>query len=659
MWNKKDKHLTTDSSSLDPRIDALEALEAKGTEQTATLSHGLNVVSSDRATPAKWDFEGRHVVNLVPSFDSGLWHLHTNATKSSSRKVVITTPSGVGRDTSDIKINAKGNTTYTFSLNATNIDYSIQQNDSSGSEIGSRLVGYISSKSVTFTTDSNAVQLLLRIGNSVNSTSLASFEDITLVEGSTAKEYVQGIKPVVNPIVKNSGKNMIDYKNFLNTSAPYKQESNGFISLDNFANSSATIEVDFIKQQEYTISALGYVDSSSGNTKALVMRFIDANGNSTSTSGYNALNFNTDTSPTTRTRTVTAPADAVKLAVYVLSQNTGKIFIKDVMLVAGDASNLPQSFEPHNPSYQVIKSSFYGDGTVNDTAYQDANGQWWKNKKWEHVVLDGSYDYSVNQDYTGYKRIRTAIDSNSKDSVGQLVEDNGIVLRQTGLADTVGTFNVYGGYVYINLEDSKTGWGETYTPTVQEMKDYLSSHPLNLLYQLKTPIQEQIESEGELQLHEGLNQVEVSEGVVVKEKAHPYYASNYNAYYINHDTMVEDQSEEKGAGMLSSPVKTIVSLYENNKLKKFTTFYATTNVMGIKISESDFDTDATYYVTYIAMDYETAYNKNSSIEYVRSLRDSHDELVDRVIDHGEQISMDKWAIVELYAKLKAYREGGN
>jgi len=126
----------------------------------------------------------------------------------------------------------------------------------------------------------------------------------------------------------------------------------------------------------------------------------------------------------------------------------------------------------------IINGAFYGDGTNNDTFSWNTQGQAVKVKKWEDTDLDGSYNWVLHSDYGGFKAVKvTGFFTTVVDASVQAAKHNGQYLSTiiTGLstADQVIGRNSEG-TLYITVSDADSGWGDSYTPTTDEIKAYFN-----------------------------------------------------------------------------------------------------------------------------------------------------------------------------------------
>ena len=164
-----------------------------------------------------------------------------------------------------------------------------------------------------------------------------------------------------------------------------------------------------------------------------------------------------------------------------------------------------------------------------------------------------------------------------------------------------------------------SGTGTKIIPTTMNDQGYI---PYTLHYQLAKPTTEVVPYEGQLVLHEGLNQVEVFEGVVVRELVNPEY--NYESDYIINQT---------GYGKLKNKAHSLLSVFKGN-LADNVWLHATNLAYGKDLAytnKQNFDPTAQYSVTYIALREEfTAPLLAVEATYDSNIKSTVDTLVDEL-----------------------------
>lgn len=321
---------------------------------------------------------------------------------------------------------------------------------------------------------------------------------------------------------------------------------------------------------------------------------------------------------------------------------------------------------------------------VDQSVYDEinvSNGQFVKTNRFAELVLDGTLGYVHSAGLTGYKEIKVTV-PNSTSYTSTVVKYDGKVMKDRGAGSPTGADQVQldtNGMLYLEIGSSDSGWGDSYTPTAQEIQAYfygwrmyalgdatmspytsgtkvwrdvatMDSNnatqtlpatyapsnvkwtPYKLLYQLATPTQEVVTTEGAVPtLSQGNNQVELGEAVVVRERIIPVLANSY--YNIN--------DSSAGAFTKYRPDK-ILHVEKNGSIDpKWVIDSGTTYGKSRSyISPSNYDQTASYSVTYIAQPYQFS----SSIlsldgSYESNLRKDVDRNTANISDLFEQTTM--------------------
>ncbi|AEG59877.1 hypothetical protein [Desulforamulus ruminis] len=366
---------------------------------------------------------------------------------------------------------------------------------------------------------------------------------------------------------------------------------------------------------------------------------------------------------------------------------TGTFTFSNPMLILGDT--IPDHYLPNDPSYLYLQTPLYEGETLEEIDGQWMRTKKWEKKvldgslDWSFSIDGAGFKRLYVPNFTathGAKR-------NSRITNNQLVgiKYDGKILGGIGTDasfDNIGT----GGnddHLFISVADIDSGWGENYTPTADEIKAYFygwkmytrgqsvnttydgtgtkgwvklhfyalgdGSHhshlngyadgqvptasypewtPYTLHYQLATPVTEVVPHEGELRVHEGLNQVEVFEGVVVRELANPKYDANNKIYFINH-------TSASLFSAVANKVEKFLSVFENTKPtlmwgQSFSSQFSYGKTL-LGAYEKDFDPTAQYSVTYQALPEEfTAPLLSVDATYDSNIKSTVDTLVDEL-----------------------------
>jgi hypothetical protein len=172
-------------------------------------------------------------------------------------------------------------------------------------------------------------------------------------------------------------------------------------------------------------------------------------------------------------------SDYDKIGVSLTDQQVADMF-PYVDSIAGTRN--PAIINDTNSSYTYHNTTLYGMGAVSDELVGNK-----VKRMFEEVVLDGSLTPAFIADDSGYKIIAIPIkDIDLTLGLGGIVAflqkyDGKILKRETSSLGTKGfdtfaigdyTSSISGGEVVIAIADTDSGWGESYTPTADEIKAY-------------------------------------------------------------------------------------------------------------------------------------------------------------------------------------------
>ncbi|MCM3748022.1 hypothetical protein M3223_11730 [Paenibacillus pasadenensis] len=298
------------------------------------------------------------------------------------------------------------------------------------------------------------------------------------------------------------------------------------------------------------------------------------------------------------------------------------------------------------------------DGSVYDELYTDNAGQARVKRQFNSLDLTGELAWVQSVSGTGYKGVTTSITGPVNDAAVVAKFDGKILARflsgtSFSLADQQVLSGVYNSVVYntisLSVANADSGWGDNYTPTADEIKAYFNGWvmyegaggtyapyngtgtkwwgyrlitwttsnrsalsggtntlptttawfnnaftPYHLQYQLATPTDEPICSEGAIMLTEGINTLEVGYGAVVRERV--IVSDGSGLPRINYDF----------ASKLQFRTNKDVDIYRNGKPDKlWRKYYNSTIGYGLFVADLDavlWDNSAVYEVTYLALD---------------------------------------------------------
>jgi hypothetical protein len=393
--------------------------------------------------------------------------------------------------------------------------------------------------------------------------------------------------------------------------------------------------------------------------------------------------------------TFTTPNGTENIIVQAYNSIPGKYTFTNPMLTLGAT---PKPFAPRNPSYLFASTKLGQIGDKKDILSK-SDGVWYKRKLIEKdVVLDVNVPWQLTLEHIGYKMVKSVgFTVNALANSEVVIKHNGSRLKQviervngwdTGDLSQVTNTNDFN----ISIFDVDSGWGETYTPTSDEIKSYFygwtaktvdangkptawkslgdgtdaptqnlayvstnkapNFTPYKLSYVLDTPQTLNVNNlvEGDIAVS-GPTQVEVTSGVIVREKVVPVLSGS--AYYINADGSVYPA----GKSELKNKVDRIIQVYRNGLLDE--SWILATNVAYGKeyvyCTSENYDTTAEYTVTYIVLDRHLFTNNATDVKasYSGSLKDTADMTTEKVSDLTTLVSVNGRILVDVLARLKA------
>ncbi|QMV42972.1 hypothetical protein [Cohnella cholangitidis] len=387
----------------------------------------------------------------------------------------------------------------------------------------------------------------------------------------------------------------------------------------------------------------------------------------------------------------------VKFGIYSVTNTTLARVTNPVLCIGSTA--IPH--EPHKPSYMYLpdvslKSNL--EGSVVDQLYTDSQGKPRVVRRFREIAISGDYSFAFGLDALGYKLINVLDIPNSFANYdfkrSNIVKYDGKLLpwNATGgvtQADQYAMGNISaatGNEVTLGIADVESGWGENYQPNDAEIKAYFNGWkmypqggvstdsyssgtklwcrrsevgltltdtrstvptdmspnftPYRLMYQLAQSVDEAVNYEGSLMLHEGANQVDVGLGIVVREAVGQVYTSNPTDRYIN--------AASPGYA-LKYRVGRLLELFVGKDVDKRWTVSIPSSTETIswigrgqwKTPIANYDPIAEYSTTYLALDTYALGIAPMIInaEYAPNIRESVESLVRKVVEARTEVSV--------------------
>lgn len=402
-----------------------------------------------------------------------------------------------------------------------------------------------------------------------------SADDYTALDSMTPEQiaakypYVDSVQPVRNPYAIRYGENLLPPFYEWNAFSINNPDMNGpydvTFTAPNAENTFYYTDIQLEANTTYSFSA-------------------EHNGYISLNGLYNGIQYIPNTAEQFATfKTTEAAIVRVYVSNILAAPKAGTFSFKNPMLTV---SFTPKPFKPREDSMLALQTDLFADPVTGANADEvfEKDGHYFKVAKWKKVLLDGTQNYVSDRVGTGYKTIKLADDplSLAAHVFPEAVKYDGSILKKWQTVIDSGDFlwfTTTNKNIYLTISNEDSGWGDTYTPTADEIKAYfmgwkmydastnsdgtgvfngsglkswvrISSWswagnmytdggygsvprsqakdytPYQLIYQLAVPTVEPIVSEGMLTFNEGDNQLEVGTGIVLRESAKPYQDGN-------------------------------------------------------------------------------------------------------------------------------------
>lgn len=470
--------------------------------------------------------------------------------------------------------------------------------------------------------------------------------------------YVDNVKHLKNPVIRKYGKNLVSPSmDFQTTNVEtieqyrYKIKSTGSSS-----GYSDAEKIPVVSIAQYTLSAKKS-DITVG--ARIAFEFFDSNNNSLGIIGLSNFSANN----TRASASGTAPAGSVYGKVVIVSDLSN-----GTTIAAGTTTEIyePQlelgstatPFEPRNDDYLYLQTTLASnvDGTVADTITEVDGALMQTNRFKKDMVLGGSLAWGYGSDSAGYKTFSLIGFDVNAGNLGTAVKYDGKILafNTTNVSDGI-WIDTVNHILYLNVSDIDTGFGETYTPTVAEIQAYFYGYKMNngvfgtpyngtgtktwtkltatdnvgsvtvvpttqasgvdnykFTYQLAATVEEAVTVEGSISFHVGNNQLELGEGVIVREK-------------VTFNTGTKQATTVKASA-------NVLGVYKNGVSEPFTTY--TSGSQELPQLVNAVDTTAEYTVTYLVFDKYlfTSNALTTTAIYNTNMKSIQNNLVQRIAD---------------------------
>ena len=623
-----DKIKDLDDAKFNQRLVDVED-QVKDTErQTQKLQHGVNVLNGTAVSPVDIEIYGRTLVNLI-------------------------------YDISPFSITLDPNKYYLI-ISETNAQVDVN--------------GNLQNTPYKFTGRTD-VQITWSPGNVALYEVQKNDYDKILVDWDSVKvnnlyPYVKGVQHLTNPYVESEGENLLPPFTEWNLHANAK------------VISPYELELDAKVPSNYSFSPS--IPVTPGTTFSFSAETNDV--------GYPAVGLQTldsDNKPiaTIATNPYTIPNGVAYIRMRLSNVTYPKIVtFKNPILSLGST---PKPFVPRNPSYLFTDVKLGHIGTSKDLLYQQ-DGQWLVRKAInKDILLYGTLNWRFIANDNLFKKvgIQSFLSENARRLPYIITKYNGFVLGDdynNGNGAYVG-FN--DNFLYLSILNEDSGFISTYSPNSNEIKAYFNGWqvktadttgkptawksivdgtdaptqtlayvstnmakdytPYKLSYVLATPqiINVTDKVEGDIAIN-GLTQVSIDSGVVVREKANPIL---YTTYYRINDVNVP-------LSLLEYKADKILSVYKNGVMdtKWKIESVPTNGKQRAIIPQADYDPTAEYTVTYLALDRHLMTVNATEVKatYANNIRSALDDVVVKQSDIATTVSVNVRSIAELYKRVR-------
>ncbi|NOJ73211.1 hypothetical protein [Paenibacillus alvei] len=347
----------------------------------------------------------------------------------------------------------------------------------------------------------------------------------------------------------------------------------------------------------------------------------------------------------------------------------------------------PQPFTPQSRSMWAAECQLAAnpvDGTNADVLYVGDDGLPYVLEKWAKVTLDGSLNWSMGEaTFSGGKQVKVAgMATGAVSGSGHAVKFDGKYIPggSTGIAPDLQAVSVNGNF-YISVSNKDSGWGDSYTPTADEIKAYFNGWKMyhvesgdyksvyngsgtkrfvslvdwstlsqtgvtprelavgfityRLQYLKAKPTVEPVTNyETGLTFSKGWNMVEVGSGIVIREKA-KFALNTANTHYC--------ANTAEGSGDTPTPFRyraeEILGIFKNQKayIQWEKNIYAPNGKYRATIIKEYYDPTAVYHVTYMMLDPTLAAPISGSI--ATNLRGAVTDVVQWASDAERRLSV--------------------
>jgi len=244
--------------------------------------------------------------------------------------------------------------------------------------------------------------------------------------------------------------------------SPYKLE---YTSISGNTNESVLYDIPAIAGETYTLRV-----KNTGSANRNIIQARDAMDYTIAANSNPIASADAD-----HVTSLTMPAGTTRVRVWLYGGAAGATAFEDPVLIRGTAT---PTFKPQTKTrinaLTTLRSTT--DGSVNDELLT-VDGNMKRLKRFEHVVLGGSFSFTSPTSYSGFKSVRLDIGLTSKPTrwIATKYDGKALITDDTN-ADVMADILDFhpAGTLYLTIANIDSGWGGSYAPTTDEIKAFFN-----------------------------------------------------------------------------------------------------------------------------------------------------------------------------------------
>ncbi len=260
--------------------------------------------------------------------------------------------------------------------------------------------------------------------------------------------YTNSAQPLLNPVVEVCGKNLFDVPQNIKASGLVGDVWYNPVTLDRIYAETDGFSINIKRNESYYFSGMQIKGNAIQILDTPFTKFIGNNASGSWDKNVVYLRVKTDIN--------------------------GEFEFKNLMLEQGTN---PTPYEPYKGGQIIFPTKLAKIDTCQDKlTYKYGVAK--VDREVKNVVLDGSLEWSLNHNFSGFKRVIIPRPLSSISSFTQdiCVKYDGKILKFDGFVSTESDlfYPNSNGFMFLTIADADSGWGEDYTPSVDEIKAYFN-----------------------------------------------------------------------------------------------------------------------------------------------------------------------------------------